>query len=58
MLEFITVFAGYTEKLEIKTSEVSNFLDMMRNASTDKNGGYSTSINNLKAWYLVLIAFF
>ncbi|GAU17527.1 hypothetical protein TSUD_340710 [Trifolium subterraneum] len=34
---------GYDEKLEIKTAELSNCLDMMRSVSADENGGSSTS---------------
>ncbi|XP_045795836.1 uncharacterized protein LOC123890300 [Trifolium pratense] len=34
---------GYEEKLEIKTAELSNCLDMMRSVSADENGGSSTS---------------
>ncbi|KAI5425262.1 hypothetical protein KIW84_031166 [Lathyrus oleraceus] len=38
-----TELEGYAEKLEVKTAELSNFLDMMRSASADENGGSSTS---------------
>ncbi|CAK8544170.1 unnamed protein product [Lathyrus sativus] len=38
-----TELEGYAEKLEIKTAELSNFLDMVRSASADENGGSSTS---------------
>ncbi|CAJ2632217.1 unnamed protein product [Trifolium pratense] len=34
---------GYDEKLEIKTAELSNCLDMMRSVSADENGGSSTA---------------
>lgn len=39
---------GYEEKLEIKTAELSNFLDMMRSASADESGGFSTSRTDWK----------
>ena len=45
--------AGYEEKLEIKTAELSNFLDMMRSASADENGGFSTSRTDWKVGYLL-----
>ncbi|CAI8614952.1 unnamed protein product [Vicia faba] len=39
---------GYAEKLEIKTAELSNFLDMVRSASADENGGSSPSDTDWK----------
>lgn len=56
MIQFIAFYAGYAEKLEVKTAELSNFLDMMRSASADENGGSSTSGTDWKVGYLVLVA--
>lgn len=51
--ELYLVFAGYKEKLEIKPTEVSNILDMMRSASVDDSGGSSTSRTDWKVCYLL-----
>ncbi|MCI07088.1 START-2 domain protein [Trifolium medium] len=44
---------GYDEKLEIKTAELSNCLDMMRSVSADENGGSSTSHADWKVGYIL-----
>jgi hypothetical protein len=50
-------FAGYEEKLEIKTAELSNCLDMMRTVSAGENGESSTLHADWKVGY-ILYTFF
>lgn len=46
-------FAGYKEKLEIKTAELSNFLNMIRSASADESGGSNALHTDWKVCYLL-----